>query len=52
MFYWVNIWMIPVAIVLMMGAGRAFGLDYWIQPWLQKVLGKIWYGKSKSIYNG
>ncbi len=50
MFYWVNIWFIFVAIALMNGSGRSFGLDKWIQPWLQKHFFKWWYGKSKSMY--
>ncbi|MFC4652824.1 FAD-dependent oxidoreductase [Lactococcus nasutitermitis] len=52
MLTWVGLWYIPVAIALMAGAGRAFGLDRWIQPWLQKILGKLWYGKPRSIYKG
>lgn len=50
MFYWVNIWFIFVAIALMNGSGRSFGLDKWIQPWLQKHFFGWWYGKSKSMY--
>lgn len=50
MFYWVNMWFIPVAIALMNGSGRAFGLDYWVIPWIQKKLGRWWYGDIKSIY--
>ncbi len=50
MFYWVNIWFIPAAISLMNGAGRAFGLDYWIMPWLGRFLDKKIYGKPKHIY--
>lgn len=50
MFYWVNIWFLFVALALMNGSGRAFGLDKWLQPWLQKHFFKWWYGKSKSIY--
>ncbi|MDR1605497.1 MAG: NAD(P)/FAD-dependent oxidoreductase [Streptococcaceae bacterium] len=50
MFYWVNIWFIFVAIALMNGSGRSFGLDKWLQPWLQKHFFKWWYGKSKSLY--
>lgn len=52
MLTWVSLWYIPVAIALMAGSGRALGLDKWLQPWLQKVLGKAWYGKSKSVYTG
>ena len=50
MFYWTNIWFIPVAFALMNGSGRAVGLDRWVIPWLQRTLGNWWYGKPKSIY--
>ena len=50
MFYWVNIWFIPVAIALMAGAGRSFGLDYWIMPWLGNRLDRWIYGKPKHLY--
>lgn len=50
MFYWVNIWFVPVAFSLMNGSGRAFGLDYYVMPWIQKKLSKWWYGDIKSIY--
>ncbi len=51
MFYWVNIWFIPVAIALMGGAGRSFGLDYWIMPWLGKHLDRFIYGQPRHIYH-
>ncbi|MFC4710720.1 FAD-dependent oxidoreductase [Enterococcus eurekensis] len=50
MFFWVNIWFIPVAFALMNGSGRAVGLDRWVIPWLQRTLGKWWYGTPKSMY--
>lgn len=50
MFYWVNVWFIPVAISLMNGAGRAFGLDYWIMPWLGRFLDRKIYGRPKHLY--
>ena len=50
MFYWVNIWFIFVAFALMNGSGRAIGLDRWVIPWLQRTLGKWWYGTPKSRY--
>ena len=52
MFYWVNIWMIFVALALMNGSGRTFGLDYWVVPWMQKHLGHWWYGNVRSHYDG
>ncbi|EHI69845.1 FAD-dependent oxidoreductase [Streptococcus ictaluri] len=51
MFFWVNIWFIPVAIALMAGAGRTFGLDYWIMPWLGGRLDNWIYGKPKHLYS-
>ncbi len=50
MFYWTNIWFLPVAFALMNGSGRAVGLDRWVIPWLQKTLGKWWYGTPRSMY--
>lgn len=50
MFYWTNIWFLPVAFALMNGSGRAVGLDRWVIPWLQNTLGRWWYGKPKSMY--
>lgn len=50
MFYWVNIWFIPVAFALMNGSGRTLGLDKWVQPWIQRTLHRWWYGEVKSIY--
>ena len=41
MFYWVNIWMIFVALALMNGSGR-----------MQKHLGHWWYGNVRSHYDG
>ncbi|MDV2888123.1 NADH dehydrogenase FAD-containing subunit, partial [Alkalihalophilus pseudofirmus] len=43
MFYWVNMWFVPVAIALMAGAGKTFGLDYYVMPWLGRLLDRwIW----------
>lgn len=52
MFYWVNIWFIFVAFALMNGSGRAIGLDRWVIPWIQRKLGKAWYGTPKARYGG
>ena len=52
MFYWVNIWFILVAFALMNGSGRAVGLDRWVIPWIQRKLGKAWYGTPKARYGG
>lgn len=52
MFYWVNIWFIFVSFALMNGSGRAVGLDRWVIPWIQRKLGKAWYGTPKARYGG
>ncbi|NRE02622.1 NADH dehydrogenase FAD-containing subunit [Enterococcus faecalis] len=52
MFYWVNIWFIFVAFALMNCSGRAVGLDRWVIPWIQRKLGKAWYGTPKARYGG
>ena len=49
--YWVNVWMIFAAIAVMNGSGRAFGLDMWFVPWLEKKLTKLRYGILKPIYH-
>ncbi|MDR3241258.1 MAG: FAD-dependent oxidoreductase [Lactobacillaceae bacterium] len=40
-----------VAIALMNGSGRSFGLDHWVMPWLIKNIGTFINGESKSSYN-
>lgn len=50
MFYWANMWFIPVAIALMAGAGRTFGLDYYVMPWLGRIFDKWIWGQPKHIY--
>lgn len=44
------LWYIAAAIALMGGAGRAFGLDYYLMPWLQKRLARFWFGRKKMQY--
>lgn len=51
MFFWVNIWFLFVAFALMNGSGRAFGLDKHVVPWLQRKLGRWWYGDIKARYS-
>lgn len=50
MFYWVNMWIFILAIACMNGSGRAFGLDKWVVPYLQRLFGKWRYGTPKSLY--
>ena len=47
---WDKIWALPASIALMNGSSRALGLDYWVIPFIQKKLGRFWYGKERSIY--
>jgi NADH dehydrogenase len=42
------LWYMAVSIVMIGGAGRAFGLDYWVMPWIKKVWNKI--PLAKKIY--
>ena len=30
------LWYIAVSLIMIGGAGRGFGLDHWVMPWLQK----------------
>jgi NADH:ubiquinone reductase (H+-translocating) len=44
------VWYIVGSIALMGGAGRAFGLDYFVMPWLGKYLSNFWLGKQTPVY--
>ncbi|MDA3958061.1 NAD(P)/FAD-dependent oxidoreductase [Oceanispirochaeta sp.] len=35
-FSWEQIWFIFAAVMMLGGAGRVLGLDYWVMPWLKK----------------
>ena len=43
------LWYFFGSIALMAGAGRSFGLDYFIMPWLGKHLENFWLGKQKTL---
>lgn len=47
---WDQFWALPASIALMNGSGRTFGLDYWVIPFIQKKLGRWWYGTEQAIY--
>lgn len=47
---WDILWYFFGSIALMGGAGRVFGLDYYIMPWITKVADNLWHGKKKTIY--
>ena len=36
MFAWNQLWFVFAAVLMLGGAGRAFGLDHWVMPWLKK----------------
>jgi NADH:ubiquinone reductase (H+-translocating) len=46
------IWYMMVALVMMGGAGRAFGMDYWIMPWVKKTWNKTSLAKRSYLYTG
>jgi len=46
------IWYMMVALVMMGGAGRAFGLDYWVMPWVKKTWNKTILAKKSYLYLG
>lgn len=48
---WEILWYFFSAIALMSGAGKTFGLDYFVMPWIQKWFSNIWFGKRKPVYS-
>lgn len=44
------LWYMAVSIVMIGGAGRAFGLDYWVMPWIKKIWNKIPFVKKLYIF--
>jgi NADH dehydrogenase len=48
---WDILWYFFGAIALMSGAGRTFGLDYWVMPWISDQLSKWRFGKRIPVYN-
>jgi NADH dehydrogenase len=47
---WDILWYFFGAIALMQGAGRIFGLDYWVIPWIGDRVSDFWLGKRTPIY--
>ena len=45
-----SLWYIAVSIVMLGGAGKAFGLDYWVMPWLKKQWNKTPLAKKTYFY--
>lgn len=47
---WDILWFFFGSIALMGGAGRTFGLDYYVLPWINKIAGDCWMGKRVPSY--
>lgn len=47
---WDILWYFFGSIALMSGAGRTFGLDYYIIPWISRIADEFWHGKKKPLY--
>ena len=47
---WEILWYLFGAIALMSGAGRTFGLDYYVIPWISRLADEFWHGKKKPLY--
>ena len=47
---WDILWFTFGSIALMGGAGRTFGLDYYVMPWITKIADNFWHGKRKPAY--
>lgn len=47
---WDILWFTFGSIALMGGAGRIFGLDYYIMPWITRLADNFWHGKKQPIY--
>lgn len=44
------LWFMAVSIAMIGGAGRAFGLDYWVMPWIKKTWNKFPLAKKLYIF--
>ncbi len=50
LFSWSQVWFIFAAFLLLGGAGRTLGLDYWAQPWLKRWWNKTALAKNTYLY--
>lgn len=48
---WEILWFTIGGIALMSGSGRTFGLDYYVMPWINNLVGNFWMGKRRPIYD-
>ncbi len=44
------LWYIAASIVMIGGAGRAFGLDHWVMPWLQRQWNRTRFARRTHLY--
>jgi NADH dehydrogenase len=44
------LWYIAASIVMLGGAGRAFGLDHWVMPWLQRQWNRTRFARRTYLY--
>jgi NADH dehydrogenase len=44
------LWYMAVSILMLGGAGRAFGLDYWVMPFLKRIWNKTPLAKKTYLY--
>lgn len=51
-FSWSQVWFIFAAFLMLGGAGRVLGLDYWVQPWLKKWWNGSSLAKKSYLYFG
>lgn len=47
---WEILWFFFGSIALMNGAGRTFGLDHYVLPWISRLVGNWWVGGTDHIY--
>jgi len=52
LFSWSQMWFIFAGIVMLGGAGRAVGLDYWVMPWLKKGWNRTSLARKSYLYMG
>ena len=50
MFRWDQLWFVFAAIVMMGGAGRAFGLDYWSVPFFKRWWNGTRFARRTHLY--
>lgn len=52
---WGNVelwWYMSAAIVLLGGAGRGFGMDHWVMPWMKRWWNRRWIAHRTHLYTG